>query len=340
MPTATSLVPRLRWLVPGLLCLTAMSGCGSDDPAGSGGGGASSSSGAGSGAQGSGAQGAGGSPSSASTGTSSGGATSSGAGGAPAQSFAEMCAAPGVIFCDAFEGGWADDWIEDGGDVQIVPGAAVAGEGESIVELSTYGDTQSSKLLRTFDGVGRVHVRFDVQYADDYDNTGGSHGPVLGGSDSPPWGMYGTAGMKPTGSDFFVLNFEPHGVVGDGGELGFYAYFVNMEISGDGNYWGNGFYSSEAQKPVVVPGAWHCAEFSLTLNDPAATDGRADFWVDGVHHGSFDGFQWRTDPSMGVSTFSLDSYNHMNDGPIPESQPNRVRYDNLVISTEQIGCLQ
>jgi hypothetical protein len=256
----------------------------------------------------------------------------------PAASFAEMCAAPGVIFCEGFENGWDASWIDEG-DVQIVPGAAVPGEGASYVELSTYGSTQSSKLLRTFQDVDKVFIRFDVQYAEDYDNTGGSHGPVLGGSSAPPWGMYGTAGIKPDGSDYFVLNFEPHGVVGDAGTFNFYAYFVNMQISGDGNYWGNEFESSVRPQPVITPGSWQCAEFSLELNTGDADDGRADFWVDGVHHGSFGGFVWRTDPALRISTFSLDSYNHMNNGPIPQNQPNRVRYDNLVISTTRVGCL-
>ena len=101
-----------------------------------------------------------------------------------------------------------------------------------------------------------------------------------------------------------------------------------------------GFTSTLTPPPVITPGKWQCAEYGLKLNTPDASDGRAEFWVDGVHHGSFDGFQWRTDPALRASTFSLDSYNHMNNGPIPEDKPNRVRYDNLVISTQPIGCLQ
>jgi hypothetical protein len=260
-------------------------------------------------------------------------------GGGTHASFAEMCQGAGVIFCDDFEGGWDDSWMEDGGDVQVVDGAAVDGEGSSVLELSTYENIQSSKLLRTFADADVIHIRFDVQYAADYDNSGGSHGPILGGSSSPPWSMFGTAGIKPNGSDFFVLNFEPVGTVGEDGELGFYAYFVNMEMSGDGNYWGNGFTSTQATPPLITPGAWQCAEYSLTLNDPAAEDGSADFWVDGVHQGTFTGLQWRTDPALRISTFALDSYNHMNDGPIPASQPNRVRYDNFVIATAPVGCL-
>ena len=161
--------------------------------------------------------------------------TGAGNGGAPAlapvRRRAELrrCAPRGRRLLRSLRGRLADDWIETAATSRSCRRGA--GEGDTVVELSTHGDIQSSKLLRTFADVDRVHVRFDVQYAEDYDNSGGSHGPIIGGTDSPPWGMYGTAGMKPTGSDFFVLNFEPHGVVGDGGELGFYAYFVNMEIS-------------------------------------------------------------------------------------------------------------
>jgi hypothetical protein len=252
-----------------------------------------------------------------------------------------MCAEPGVLFCDAFEGAWDPTWMEDGGDVAIVDGAAAPGEGATVLELSTYEDTQSSKLLRTFPDADSIYVRFDVQYDASYDNSGGSHGPVLGGSSSPPWGMFGTAGQRPDGSDFFVLNFEPIGTVGADGELGFYAYFVNMEISGDGNYWGNVFESDISTPPVIVPGSWHCAEYHLALNTPGeTTDGVAEFWFDGVEHGSFGGFQWRTDAALRISTFSLDSYNHFNDGPLPASQPNRVRYDNVVIATAPVGCLE
>ncbi len=267
-----------------------------------------------------------------------GGAQATG-GASQSATFAEMCASPGVVFCDAFEGSWDATWIEDGGDVQIVDGAAVAGEGSSVVELSTYESTQSSKLLRTFPDADSIYIRFDVQYADDYDNSGGSHGLILGGSDAPPWGMLGTAGMKPNGSDFFVLNFEPVGEVGAGGELGFYAYFVNMEISGDGNYWGNQFTTTASQPALITPGQWQCAEYGLTLNDGDSDNGTASFWVDGAPQGTFEGFTWRTSDALRLSTFALDSYNHMNNGPIPATQPNRVRYDNLVISSEPVGCL-
>ncbi len=282
--------------------------------------------------------GQGGTTSSGSGGT---GATGTGAqggtGGAPApgQTLAELCARPDTIFCDGFEGAYKTDWIEDGGDVRIVAGAGVPGEGSDVVEFATYQGQGSSKLIYTFDNEPLVYVRFDVQYDLAYDNSGGSHGPILGGSMNPPWGMMGTAGIKPNGDDYFVLNFEPRGTVGEGGELGFYAYFVNMTTT-----WGTTFDSSLEPPPTIVPGSWHCAEYGLRLNTPGnTTDGTANFWVDGVHHGDFGDFQWRTIDGLQINTFNLDSYNHFNDGAPPESSPNLVRYDNVVVSRSPVGCL-
>lgn len=257
------------------------------------------------------------------------------------RSFSELCASPGVLFCDDFEAGIKNDWIRDGGDVQLVSGQAKPNEGASIVELRTYDTIQSSKLLYTFTNQKEVYVRYDVQYASDYDNSGGSHGPVLGGSQSPPWGMLGTAGTRPNGSDYFVLNHEPSATaVGSGVEFNFYAYFVNMQGT-PGNTWGNIFKSSLNPKPLIIPGQWHCVEFGLRLNTAGAsnTDGNAYFWVDGIQHGDFDNFQWRISSSLMINTFMLDSYNHFRKGPLPASKPNRVRYDNVIISTQPVGCL-
>ena len=152
--------------------------------------------------------------------------------------------------------------------------------------------------------------------------------------------MMGTAGTRPTGSDFFVLNHEPSGTVGNSGEFGFYAYFVNM-LGTPGNTWGNIFKSSLSPKPVINRSEWQCVEFGLRLNTAGAanTDGRAFFWIDGVQHGDFGGFQWRTSSNLMINTLMLDSYNHFRNGPLPASSPNRVRYDNIIISTQPVGCL-
>jgi hypothetical protein len=267
--------------------------------------------------------------------TGSGGSTGVGGSPPPSQTLADLCAKPDTLFCDGFEGGFSSDWMEDGGDVRIVPGSAVAGEGSDVLELATYQGQGSSKLIYTFPGEDLVHIRFDVQYDESYDNSGGSHGPILGGSMNPPWGMMGTAGITPTGADYFVLNFEPIGTVGQGGTLGFYAYFVNMTTM-----WGTQFDSSVDPPSTLVPGQWHCAEYALRLNTPGnTTDGTATFWLDGVQHGHFEDFTWRTDGALQINALNLDSYNHFNDGAPPEANANLVRYDNVVVSRGPIGCL-
>ncbi len=252
------------------------------------------------------------------------------------KTFSTLCASPGVLFCDDFEQGISSSWIRDGGDVQLVNGQAKANEGNNVVELRTYGTKNSSKLLYTFTNQNEVYVRYDVQYAKDYDNSGGSHGPVLGGSQTPPWGMMGKAGKPPTGDDYFVLNNEPLGTIGSGGEFSFYAYFVNMR-----GIWGNDFKSDLTPKPIIVPGQWYCVEFGLRLNTAGTNNknGKAFFWVDGIEHGNFGNFQWRTSTNLMANTFMLDSYNHFNKGSLPASKPNRVHYDNIIVSTQPVGCL-
>ena len=261
-----------------------------------------------------------------------------GGGTNPNTSFAAMCANSGVFFCDDFESGTAN-WITEGTVVQLA-GAAIAGEGNTIVEMRTYQNSQSAKLLRSFANLDTIYVRFDTRYAPDYDNSGGSHGPALGGSMNPPYGMLGTAGQKPTGFDYFVLNMEPLGTVGTNGEFGFYTYFVNMLPDGAGNYWGNIFRSSQITAPVITPGQWHCVEYSITLNTPGNnTDGSATYWVDGTPHRKVTGIMWRNSSNLRINTLMLDSYNHFNNGARPASSPNRVQFDNLVMSTSPVGCL-
>lgn len=258
------------------------------------------------------------------------------------KTFSDLCASPGVLFCDNFEAGIKNDWIPDGGDVQLVNGHAKTDEGSQVVELRTYDTKKTSKLIYTFDNQEKIYVRYDVQYAPDYDNSGGNHGPQLGGSQSPPWGMMGKAGIRPSGSDFFITQHEPINIntVGSNGEFGFYAYFVNM-IGTPGNTWGNYFKSALTPKPIIELGQWHCVEFGVQLNtaNASSTDGKQFFWVDGIQHGNFDGFQWRTDSNLMINTFILDSYNHFNNGPRTISSPNRVRYDNVIVSAQPVGCL-
>ena len=50
--------------------------------------------------------------------------------------------------------------------------------------------------------------------------------------------------------------------------------------------------------------------------------------------------EWRAVDWLGVDTLHLVSYNTFADGAPPTSSPNVVRFDNVVVSREPVGCLR
>ena len=250
----------------------------------------------------------------------------------------QKCNSEVIIFCEDFEGG-ISNWLTDNGDVNLVKDAKKLDTSNTILELRTYQGRNSSKLIRAFDDQELVYVRYEVRYALDYVNEGGSHGPVLGGAVNPPWGLLGKAGIKPSGHDHFTLNYEPIGIIGKGGEFGLYAYYVNMRPTNSGKYWGVVYKTNHPGKAVITPGEWHCVEYGLRLNtQDDSRDGMAWFWFNGLLVGAVSGIQWRIDTSFGINTFVLDSYNHFRTRVKSKASPNRVQYDNIVVSRLPVGC--
>lgn len=253
--------------------------------------------------------------------------------------FAELCGQPSTLFCDDFEDGLHPAWAADAGHPRLVAGQAREGVGSRVLELLTYDTVTSSKLLYRFEEEQRIFARFDVQYAVGYDAMGSSVlGPRFGGSPEW-WGSFGRSGRKPRGDDFFVEFVSPFGEIGGDAQWALLAYFANMRADTTGTYFGNAFVPESAPAPIVELGKWACVEFGVTLNDPGRSDGRADLWVDSRDTGPFDGLKWRTVPTLAANVFVLDSYNEFAAGAPPSSRPNRVLYDNVVISTEPVGCL-
>jgi len=257
-----------------------------------------------------------------------------------ARSFEELCALPGVIFCEDFEEGIDPAWIPDGGEARLEPGAAAPGEGAQVVALASDETQSHSTLLYTFGRLlERAWVRFDVLYPEDFVDPEGAIGPGLGGSSDPPYGMLGRSGVRPAGDDFFVIRLLPRPI---GGDPAFHleAYFVNMEPTAGGQFYGNVLAPPEAVLPRVDLGQWQCVEVGLVMNAPGRQDGSAEYRVDGGAIGPVGDLEWRSVDSLGVDTFSLDSYNSFGDGAPPASRPNVVRYDNVVVSREPVGCLR
>jgi hypothetical protein len=81
-------------------------------------------------------------------------------------------------------------------------------------------------------------------------------------------------------------------------------------------------------------GQWHCVEARVRLNTPGSANGIFEFWVDGRLEARRTDLNWRsTYTGYGINAMFLENY--WNDGSPREQE----RYfDNLVVSTERIGC--
>ncbi|MBD3392780.1 MAG: DUF5123 domain-containing protein [Chitinivibrionales bacterium] len=80
---------------------------------------------------------------------------------------------------------------------------------------------------------------------------------------------------------------------------------------------------------------WFCIEHHVKLNDPGETNGVQEFWIDGTLEARRDGLDFTgTYTEYAINAVFFENY--WNDGSPKEQQ----RYfDNIVVSTERIGCL-
>ncbi len=97
--------------------------------------------------------------------------------------------------------------------------------------------------------------------------------------------------------------------------------------------WGNSY---EPDPPVAFPkDRWFCFEMTMRANTPDLHDGYMAYWVDGelIHEES--SMFWRTSPTLALNRVRLQHYITSSDA---EGHSNQVWFDNVVVSTERIGC--
>lgn len=168
------------------------------------------------------------------------------------------------------------------------------------------------------------------------------------------WGADGNAGCRPNGyrAAGTTLDFNTDH------ELFFYTYFPEMNCDSggycSGSYaqnicdgcamkdmpcengleccWGNHF----APEPAVVLARdqWVCLELHMHINTPGQADGTMSFWVDDALALEQTGMHWRDVEELQLNKAWLQHYIDNGDA----DQPNRVWFDDVVVSTERIGC--
>jgi hypothetical protein len=276
---------------------------------------------------------------------------------------------PRVLFADNFDA-WAADTAKPppgtwnavrGGDdpgqrrTLVVAGTVAVGgaavPGKNVLRLACHHGGPNSAGLRKHlgnygspregkgPGYDEVYVRYyqrlDPGYAPER-----NHGANLGGRDlSHPDAWYvGRANTRDVAAHgYFYSGLQPYPGGRDGPlSWGFYSYHLDKPTP-----WGDDYRPRSGERAPIEVGRWYCLERHLRLNaaDPLAADGLEELWVDGELAIRRDGLRFRRAPGLRITVFELEVYYHGLPEKYTPDKPISVSFDNVVIATERIGCL-
>ena len=287
---------------------------------------------------------------------------------------AQECAAPQSewLFCDDFESsldqnGQLGLWDDQGLGPQNLVLTSAPGDvhrGTRSLEITAHKglDTGGGPTKWFLPGYDDVYVRFWTRFATSYNYL--HHMVFIGASEaSNKWSAFGTAGCRPSGSNFFVTQVEPFaGTYPPPGAWGFYTYSNDMQCdpgstcanyndpqqicddcAGKGSPCQNGLEccwgtNNIAAPPVITPlGAWTCLEARVQANTNGQSNGVQTLWVDGVQAGHWMGIRFRTDDALKINSLGL--WHYVTDDVYASGQTQEtVWFDDVVVSTAPIGC--
>lgn len=202
-------------------------------------------------------------------------------------------------------------------------------------------------------GYDRLHFRTMIRFADDHEYV--HHFLRISGLDR--FWRYGSAGCMPNGESAMgtTVDFEE-----GSHDSFFYTYHLDMNCDTNcGDYmdvesvcedcadkgfptcgeqqqccWGNHF---APEDDVSFPvGEWFCFEMMMEANTPGERDGQMAYWVNDELAHRVDDVAWRTNNDLQLDRVGLQHFI----APGDADSPNRVWFDDVVVSTERIGCPQ
>jgi MYXO-CTERM domain-containing protein len=265
------------------------------------------------------------------------------------------------VECDGCPGG-----TNDPDRIRLEQDAAVAHDGEWSLHMPGTGEDYLGGTLRfatcageqqqagcTLEGHDRLYFRVWTRLAADHDYV--HHFLGLGGSRPDAyWEANGNAGCRPNGERWAGTRVD----LDSNHELFFYTYHPGMSCDSggycSGEYaqsicdgcaslgmacengpeccWGNHFSPEPA---VVVPTEeWTCIEMMMQLNTPGEADGSMAFWVNDALAHEVTGMHWRDIEELQLNRAMLEHYIESGD----TEHPNRVWFDDVVVSENPIGC--
>lgn len=190
---------------------------------------------------------------------------------------------------------------------------------------------------RNFPEQDKLFARFYHRFQADYEGVRDAHnGLVISG-------RYPGPGIRPNGSDFFLVLVENSRYLNEA-EPGYthaYVYHPEQDDSYGEHWYPDGTVSNGTQNfgPYFISrprlnlprGVWVCTEIMVQLNTPGVRDGRVAIWQDGKLIADWLNLRFRD-----VSTVRIDTIS-MGNGGKSSTQQNDKWYDNLVLATSYVG---
>ena len=247
--------------------------------------------------------------------------------------------------------------------------------GKASGKFTAGGANSATDLYKKLSDTGydELFVRYYAKYQA---NAPWHHTSVWIGGYNPPIPYPNPqAGLKPNGDDRFAVALEPvYGVGSPRPEMDFYDYWMNMHSwmdspSGSTAYYGNAVIHQASL--VVDDDQWMCIELHVKVNTDvaSATGGELGIWKNDVSIQQFSGaaplgywikdkfcpegadstactdyppaagttmialdLQWRSVDALKLNYFWPQNY-------ITDPSTGVVRYDDMVVATSRIGCL-
>lgn len=266
----------------------------------------------------------------------------------PPAALANECASPGAswIWCDDFSQDRLSSYFEyDNAGGNFVRVAAVGVDGTSGMRATfgsglsnagslklAFGQTPDAYFNAVDDGTTRyrdVYWRMYVRNASDWTGGGGdklSRAIVFANSS---WAEAAIGHVWSSGSGHNFLMIDPASGTDAAGTLQTTQYndFDNLR-------WIGGSVGSTPIFNSANIGQWHCVEAHMRLNDAGQSNGVFEMWIDDNLDARSIGLNWLGSYSAyGINALFIENY--WNAGS-PQDQSRYI--DNIVVSTERIGC--
>ena len=249
------------------------------------------------------------------------------------------------------------DHVHGGSYALYMPAAASSDyQGATLGWRKCLGDVQETPC-DTMDSFEQLYFRVWVRFAQDHQLV--HHFLNIGGSQPDRFWSLGSSGCMPVGEHTMGTTVD---MSRDTHETFFYTYFPGMGCDSNCvDYMGQQWVEDNCQHcadigmptceqelrccwgdvfrpdpPVPFPVAqWFCFEMMVRANDPGVANGVMAYWIDGQLGHRVDTMMWRVIPELALNRVAIQHYITSSDA---EGHSNRVWFDDVVVSTEPIGC--